>query len=303
MRVTKLAAYLAIGLTTIGCINNKAKKPDNPQVASKTDFNDKASTARGALEDGTWETVSQEEQLSLYKVKLGGKNITVIASWHTKPGVEALKNVLKEVEKDPANWSLLTEGLDYVDEITPELKGKVGMAKNLPDAGDGIVHIINTKMVSPEEMALAYVCGRLDRIARGINIKESDKTNPLEKVCEEAETNLREENAIAMKKEKIKRMVLNATSTQEKLEKAVKSSNDIVLGLAVQESDKMIARVVREALEGDEQNYLIYMGEGHLRSLVSSGPLAEYTKKLLDKVKTDPEFVKKALEMSKANDK
>ncbi len=67
---------------------------------------------------------------------------------------------------------------------------------------------------------------------------------------------------------------------------------------AVRESDKIIREVVKDALKNEASNVLIQMGEGHLRSLINTGPLKEYTEKLLDRVKTDPVYVTKALEMS-----
>lgn len=152
-------------------------------------------------------------------------------------------------------------------------------------------------------MALAYAMARLDRIGRELNTTQEERDNPLEQISAEISNNFKTLHEIILEKEKIKKMILDSTSSEEKLAEAVKKSNNIILNETVQVSDIMIANVITEELKGPEQNILIHMGEGHLRSLIRSGPVAEYTAKLLEKVKTDPAFVRKALDTSKEKTK
>ncbi len=299
MRILSIAAYLGLGLVQADCTFDKEKQDTKVQPTSTTiPINN--TEEKGALEDGKWEVVFQKEEVSLYKVELNGKKITVIADWHTELGRKELLKVLEEVKKDPKNWALLIEGLDYIKEITKEIKDNVGLAKSLPHGGDGINYLIRSRKVSPEDMALAYGLARLDRVARGINVKEGGyKTNPLEEICNHIEKSFKEETGIILRKKRIKEIILSAASTPKNLESAVNKSNEIFLRMAVNESDKMITKVVQKTLKGNHKNYLIHMGEGHLRSLIRTGPLAKYTEKLLDKVKTDAKFVQKALAASK----
>ncbi len=280
-------------------INNNEDKKTTTEELRKEKLSNFSYKGKGVLENALWETVFQKEQLSHYKVKYNDKNIMVIADWHTEPGRKLLLQYLEEVKKTPKDWILLIEGLDFMKEITPEIKNKVSLAKSLPHAGDGIEYLISSKKVSSEDMALAYAIGRLDRIARGLNVSDEEKTNPLEYVSSEVSTNLKLSNGVEMSKDEVKSLILKATELDEKLNKLVEHSNNIMIGMAVKESDTMMRLVILEAMNNNAPNVLIHMGEGHLRSLINSGPLREYTEKLLERIKTDPSYVRKAIEMSK----
>ena len=176
----------------------------------------------GALEDGKWETIYQKEGISLYKVQYKGKNITVIGDWHTKAGKIVLSKVLEEVKMNPRTWKLLIEGLDYIPEITREIKDSVGKAVSLPHAGDGIKFLIDSKQVTAKDMALAYAMARLDRIGRELNTTQEERDNPLEQVSSEISNNLKALHEIILGKEE------QAEYMKRKLAFIVKQCEEIV---------------------------------------------------------------------------
>lgn len=242
------------------------------------------------MENGEWEIICQKEQISVYKVKYKNKNITVIADWHTSPGRNAVSKVLEGVKKDPKKWCLLVEGLNGVQEITSEIKDSVGEAISLPGAGQGIESLINSGKVSQEEIITANAIGILDRIARGIEVTPEQKENPLKWAC----SVLSDEK---LSEARLRKLVLDATSKPEKLVRSVDKANSLV-GMAVDVSDDMITDIVNEALDKGYDNYLIHLGEGHLRSLIKSGPIADYCTKIITTYRSDPKFVQMSLDAS-----
>ena len=300
--VTITASVLTSVAQLIAAASNNSIKVDQGigDIEVCSALEDSQKEEKGVLEDGVWETVYQKEQVSHYKVKYKGKNISVIADWHTKPGRELFATYLEEIKKSPGDWILLVEGLDYREEVTSEIKEKLAVAKDLPGAGGAFGLLMSTKKVSPEDMAIAYGIGMLERIGTGIGVREEDAKNPLEIVCIRVQEGL-EEDGVKISKEEVRELILRASETDEKLQEAVDNANKIFLGMAVVESDKMMRDVIREALKNDASNVLIHIGEGHLRALVNSGELRKYTESLMDRVKFNLKNVRKALEMSKKN--
>ena len=290
MKLRTIIASTVIGLTTLGC--SPRPEPKNKAEATKEDISSIPIKKEGALEYGEWEIIYQKEQISVYKVKYKNKNITVVADWHTSLGEKVVSEVLKEVRKDPKSWCILAEGLNGIKEFTLEIKNIVGKAVSLPGADQGIESLIACKQVSQEDMAIANAILILDRIARGIEVTDEQKKNPLKWVC----SVLSNKN---LDEKKLQELVLDATSTPEKLIKAVDRANQLIGEMAVDISDDMITDIVNRVLNENHSNYLIHMGEGHLRSLIKSGAIAEYCKKIITTYKGDANYVQMSLNASK----
>ncbi len=298
MKLRTVAASIAIGLASIGCSTKKApnlsEKPNRNVESTSTVENIPPISIKekGSLEDAEWEIIYQKEQVSVYKVKYKNKNITVIGDWHMSLGIKAVLEVLEEVKKDPKSWCLLIEKSEQVSKAAPEIEGSNWNVKDLPGAGEGMDYLIDSKQVSKEDIITLNAMLVLDRIARDIELTPEQKENPLKWTC----SVLSDEE---LSEEELRELVLSATSTPEKLAHAADEANRLILDLAVYVSDKMITDIINEALDEDYDNYLIHMGEGHLRSLVRSGPIADYCKNLLIKLKTDPKLVQMSLDASK----
>lgn len=294
MKLRTVIASTVMGLTTLGCSPKPITfpKPNSQVEPTKENTYPVPIKKKGALEDGEWEIIYQKEQVSLYKVKYRNKNITVIADWHTSLGKEAVLGILEEVKKDPKSWCILAEGLDGIKEFTPEIKDNVGKAIPLPGAGEGIESLIASNQVSQEEITIANAILILDRIARGIEVTDDQKENPLRWAC----SVLSDEK---LSEESLRKLVLDATSTPEKLAHSVDQANRLILGMAVDVSDDMITSIVNNALNEGYNNYLIHMGEGHLRSLVKSGVVADYCKKIIATYKGDAQYIQMSLDVSK----